>query len=78
MITEKTKHPSPVYSCWLGKNVVLLVAIRQYYVPLPCSIVSETPADLHICIEPGWEIDVRKDLILAVEEECIALDTMVN
>jgi hypothetical protein len=78
MITEETKHPSPIYSFWLGKQVVLLVAIRQYYVPLPCSIVSETLAGVHICIHPGWEIDVRKDLILAVEEDRITPDTMVN
>ena len=74
MITEETKF-SPTYSGWFGKSVLLRVAIRQCHFPLPCRIVGESVADVRVRIEPGWELAVRKDLILAVEEYVIALAT---
>jgi hypothetical protein len=78
MIAEGTKDFSPVYSAWFGKPVVLLVVIRQCHVPMPCSIVGESAADLRVRIHPGWELDVRKDLILAVEEVVMAAAARVN
>lgn len=78
MITKGTEDFSPVYSAWFGKPVVLLVVIRQCHVPMPCSIVGESVADVRVRIQPGWEMDVRKDLILAVEEDAVAQDTLVN
>ena len=77
MITEGTKDNSSIYSAWFGKSVVLLVAIRQCQIPMPCSIVGESVADIRVRIKPGWEMDIRKELILAVEEYSIALDSRV-
>jgi hypothetical protein len=59
---------SPIYSDWLGKPVVLLFVVRQCHIPIPCRIVSESVSDVRIQLQPGWEVDVRKELILAVEE----------
>ena len=78
MIVEKTKHVSPIYSLWFGKPVVLLVVIRQCHFPLPCSVIGETVADVRVRVQPGWEMDVRKELILAIEEDAIAVDASVN
>ena len=78
MITEGTKQISPVYSSWFGKPVVLTVIIRQYLVPMPCSIVGESVAGVRVRIQPGWEMDVRKELILGVEEDAVAVDTRVH
>ena len=78
MIAQRTKDFSPVYSSWFGKPVVMLVVIRQCYVPMPCRIVGESDADVRVRIQPGWEMDVRKDLILAVEEVVIAEEDRVN
>jgi hypothetical protein len=78
MIAEGTKDSSAVYSAWFGKPVVLLVAIRQCHVPVPCHIVGESVADVRVRIQPGWEMDVRKELILAIEEDAVALDARVN
>ena len=78
MIGEKTKDVSAVYSVWFGKSVVLLVVLRQCHVPLPCSIVGESAGNVRVRVEPGWEINVRKELILAVEECAVALDSRVN
>ena len=78
MITVGTKNFLPVYSSWFGKTVVMLVVIRQCHVPMPCRIVSESAADVRVRIQPGWEMDVRKDLILAVEEIVNAAEDRVN
>jgi hypothetical protein len=78
MITEGTKNFSPVYSALFDKPVVLLVVIRRCHVPMPCRIVGESAADVRVRIHPGWEMDVRKDLILAVEEIVIAAKDRVN
>ena len=78
MIVDGTKGFSPVYSTWFGKPVVMLVVIRQCHVPMPCRIVGESAADVRVRIQPGWEMDVRKDLILAVEEVVIAAGGQVN
>jgi hypothetical protein len=78
MITEGTGKKSPAYSAWFGKSVVLLVAIRQCRVPMPCSIVGESVAAVRVRIRPGWEMDLRKELILAVEEYVAAPDIRIN
>jgi hypothetical protein len=78
MLAERTKDFSPVYSFWFGKSVVMLVVIRRCHVPMPCRIVAESAGDVRVRIQPGWEMDIRKDLILAVEEVVIAAKDRVN
>lgn len=78
MIAQGIKGLSPAYSTWLGKSVVLLVFFRQCHLPLPCSIVGESSSGVRVRINPGWEMDVRKELILAIEEEGVALDGWAN
>jgi len=78
MITESRKEFPPIYAAWFGKPVVLLVAIRQCRIPMACSIVSESSIDVRIRVEPGWEMNIRKDLILAVEEDIVVPDNQVN
>ncbi len=51
----------------------MLVVIRHCHFPMPCrSIVGNIAAEVRVRIHPGWEMDVRKNLILAVEELVIA------
>jgi hypothetical protein len=45
---------------------------------VPCRIVGESVAELRVRIQPGWEMDVRKELILAVEEDVASQHTRVN
>jgi hypothetical protein len=78
MIVDGTKVFSPAYSAWFGKPVVMLVAIRQCYVPMTCRIVGESAAGVRIRMQPEWEMEVRKDLILAVEEIIVASEGPVN
>jgi len=78
MIAKETKGFSPMYSLWFGKSVVLLIAIRQCRVPVPCSIVGESVANVRIRTKTGWEADIRKELILAVEEDVVGLPSRLN
>ena len=78
MLAKGIKDFLPVYSTWLGKPVVLLVVIRKYHVPMPCSIIGESCANVRVRVQPGWEMDIRKDLILAVEEGAVTMDIGVN
>jgi hypothetical protein len=56
----------------------MLVAIRQCLFPMPCRIVGESAADVRVWLERGWEVDIRKELILAVEELVVENENMVN
>jgi hypothetical protein len=78
MLAERKKDFSPLYSSWFGKPVVMLVDIRRHHVPMLCRIVGESVADVRVRIRSGWEMDIRKDLILAVEELVIAAEDRVN
>jgi len=78
MIAERTTNFSPAYSTWFGKPVVLLVVIRRYHVPMPCHIVAESAVDVRVRIHPGWEMDIKKELILAVEEVVTSAADRVN
>jgi hypothetical protein len=78
MVADRTTDFSPAYTAWLRKPVVLLVVIRQCHVPIPCSILGESAGALRVRFKPGWEMDLRKELILAVEEDAAAPDSCVN
>jgi hypothetical protein len=78
MITQGARDFPNTYSGWFGKSVVLLVVIRQCKVPLPCSIMSESVSAVHIRIDTGLEMDLRKELILAVEEYGVASNGRPN
>jgi hypothetical protein len=69
MGTERTDDSPESYSDWLGKPVVLVVAIRDYKIPMPCTIVGESGIELRVRIRPGWEMEIRKELIYAVEAD---------
>jgi hypothetical protein len=74
MLAEGTDDSSLGFSVWFGKPVILLVIIRQCRVPVPCSIVGESVTDVRVRIGPGWEMNLRKELILAVEEDAVGVD----
>ena len=78
VIVPGPRDLSRVYSEWIGKPVVLLVAIRQCHVPMSCSIVGESVTDVRVRFQPGWEMEIRKELILAIEEDAVALNPRVN
>jgi hypothetical protein len=72
------QNTSTAYSAWFNKSVVLVVLIRGCDIPMRCSIVGESANDVRVRVEPGWEMDVRKELILAVEEVAGTQDIHIN
>ncbi len=58
-----------VYEAWIGHPVVLQVAAGEIRVPLRGIIVSENHDALRFRVGEGWDIDIFKNMILAVEED---------
>jgi hypothetical protein len=56
------------YSLWLGQPVVLQVAAGDMRVPLRGVIVGETHDAVRFRIGDGWDVDIYKSMVLAVEE----------
>jgi len=54
---------------WIGKRVILRVAFAEVCVPLPGTLVNETPTALRFRIGDGWDVDIFKSMVLAVEPE---------
>ena len=67
MNPKRRRDDSPIYSAWF-RTPVLLFVVRECQVPIPCNIIGESFAAVRIRVQPGWEIDVPKEFILAVEE----------
>jgi hypothetical protein len=59
------------YSTWLNKPVLVHVATGGFLTALNCMIVDESDVSLRICIANRWEIDIFKEMILAVEAVCV-------
>jgi hypothetical protein len=57
------------YATWLGQPVILQVAAGELRVPLRGVIVGESDVAIRFRVGDGWDIDVYKPMILAVEED---------
>lgn len=57
------------YSTWLGQAVILQVAAGELKVPLRGVIVGESDSAIRFRVGDGWDIDVYKPMILAVEQD---------
>lgn len=57
------------YEVWVGHPVVLQVAAGEMRVPLRGTVLGESDDSVRLRIGEGWDIDVYKAMILAVEEE---------
>jgi hypothetical protein len=57
------------YTTWLGQQVILQVAAGELKVPLRGVIVGESDTAVRFRVGDGWDIDVYKPMILAVEED---------
>jgi hypothetical protein len=58
-----------VYASWIGQSVILQVADNDLRVPLRGMIVGETETTVRFRVGDGWDIDVFKLMILAVEQD---------
>jgi hypothetical protein len=58
-----------VYASWIGQTVVLQVTAADLRVPLRGTIVGESEEALRLRIGENWDIDIYKNMILAIEED---------
>ncbi len=57
------------YAVWLGQPVVLQVSAGDLTVPLRGTIIGESSAAVRFRVGEGWDVDIYKAMILAVEED---------
>ena len=61
------------YLAWIGQAVVLQVALGDVRVPLRGRLLKDGGETLRMRIGDGWDIDIYKNMVLAVEEDAMAL-----
>ena len=57
------------YASWVGQAVILQVAADDLRVPLRGVIVGESETTVRFRVGEGWDIDIYKPMILAVEQD---------
>lgn len=60
------------FAPWIGHPVVLQVALGDIRVPLRGKLLKEGGDTLRMRIGEGWDVDIYKTMVLAVEEDSMA------
>jgi len=58
---------------WVGRAVVLQVALGDIKVPLRGKLLKDGDETVRVRIGEGWDVDIYKVMILAVEQDSMAL-----
>jgi hypothetical protein len=61
------------YATWIGQPVILQVALGDIKVPLRGTLLKDGAETVRMRIGEGWDVDIYKTMILAVEEDAMAL-----
>jgi len=59
------------FAAWIGQPVVLQVALGDIKVPLRGKLLREGGDTLRVRIGDGWDVDIYKAMVLAVEEDAM-------
>ena len=59
------------FATWIGHAVVLQVALGDIRVPLRGKLLKEGGDTLRMRIGDGWDVDIYKAMVLAVEEDAM-------
>ncbi len=57
------------YETWINAPVILQVIAGELRVPLRGTIVREEADAIIFRVNDGWELEIYKSMVLAVEEE---------
>ncbi len=60
------------YTAWIGQPVVLQVALGDIKVPLRGKLLKDGGETVRMRIGEGWDVDIYKAMILAVEQDVMA------
>jgi hypothetical protein len=58
---------------WVGQSVVLQVALGDIKVPLRGTLLKDGNETVRMRIGEGWDVDIYKEMIMAVEEDAMIL-----
>ena len=61
------------FKAWIGQPVVLQVALGDIKVPLRGKLVKDGSDTVRMRIGEGWDVDIYKTMIVAVEEDHMVL-----
>jgi hypothetical protein len=61
------------FRAWIGQRVVLQVALGDIKVPLRGKLLKDGEDTVRMRIGDGWDVDIYKAMILAVEEDGMVL-----
>jgi hypothetical protein len=61
------------YTTWVGQPVVLQVALGDIKVPLRGTLLKDGAETVRMRIGEGWDVDIYKTMILAVEQDAMTL-----
>jgi hypothetical protein len=61
------------FKAWIGHPVVLQVALGDIKVPLRGKLLKDGSDTVRMRIGEGWDVDIYKTMILAVEEDGMIL-----
>jgi hypothetical protein len=61
------------YTTWIGQPVVLQLALGDIRVPLRGKLLKEGGETVRMRIGDGWDVDIYKAMILAVEEDSMVV-----
>jgi hypothetical protein len=61
------------YATWIGQPVILQLALGDIKVPLRGKLLKEGGDTVRMRIGDGWDVDIYKTMILAVEQDGMVL-----
>ena len=61
------------YTTWIGQPVILRLALGDIRVPLRGKLLKEGGETVRMRIGDGWDVDIYKAMILAVEEDSMVV-----
>lgn len=61
------------FKSWVGQPVVLQVSLGDIRVPLRGKLLKDGADTVRMRVGDGWDIDIYKAMILAVEEDALVL-----
>jgi hypothetical protein len=61
------------FTAWIGQPVVLQVAVGDIKVPLRGRLLKVDGETVRMRIGEGWDVDIYKTMILAVEQDAMVL-----
>ena len=67
------KRMESPFKAWIGHPVVLQVALGDIKVPLRGKLLKDGRDTVRMRIGEGWDVDIYKTMILAVEEDVMVL-----